>query len=168
MPDELLDLVDEHDHVVGTVMKSVAHAEGKRIRIIHVFIFNSKGEMAVQLRSQSVRFKPSHWVTAGSGHVGAGESYEAAGQRELREEMGITTPLTFEGTELYRDDEGDEEYLGVMRGTYDGEFTAHPEDVERFEYFSMAQLKEMVERQEKLHPEFLFLLKKRFGVSDIF
>lgn len=165
MPDELLDLVDEHDTVVGTVMKSVAHAEGKRIRIIHVFIFDSQGRMAVQLRSTTVRFAPSHWVTAGSGHVASGETYEHAGTRELQEELGVTTPLTFEGTELYRDDDGDEEFLGVMRGTYDGEFTVHPYDVERVACFTMDELQSMINRGEKIHPEFLFLLKKRFGLK---
>lgn len=165
MSDELLDLVDEYDVVVGTVMKSVAHAEGKRIRIIHVFIFNAAGEMAVQLRSQSVRFAPGHWVTAGSGHVQAGESYEAAGARELHEELGINVPLKFEGTERYVDSDGDEEYLGVMRGEYDGDFTAHPEDVDRVQWFTLTELQNMITRGDKLHPEFLFLLRKRFGLQ---
>ncbi len=146
-------------------MKHVAHAEGKRIRIVHVFIFNAKGEMAVQLRSQNVNFLPGYWVTAGSGHVASGETYEQAGIRETQEEIGINVTLMFEGTELYRNDLGHEEFLGVMRGEYDGAFTVHPQDVEKIEYFSMDQLQEMVTRNEKLHPEFIFLLKQRFGIQ---
>lgn len=165
MADELLDLVNEKDEAIGTVMKQVAHAEGKRIRIIHVFIFDSQGRMAVQLRGPNVRFKPGYWVTAGSGHVKAGESYQTAGARELREEMGIEVPLTFEGAIGYRDELGHEEFLGVMRGTYDGAFTVHPDDVERIEYFSMEKIQDMVRKNDKLHPEFLFLLQQKFGMS---
>lgn len=165
MADELLDLVDEEDRVIGTVMKSVAHAEGKRIRIVHVFIFDDQGRMAVQLRSMSVRFAPGHWVTAGSGHVASGETYEQAGVRELHEELGIKVPLTFEGTELYRDEDGKEEYLGVMRGDYSGEFAIHPDDVERVAWFTIDEVQEMITRGEKIHPEFLFLLRQRLGLG---
>ncbi len=165
MKDELLDLVDENDQVIGTVMKSVAHAENKRIRIIHVFIFDTQGRMAVQLRSESVNFAPGHWVTAGSGHVAAGETYEQAGARELQEELGISVPLTFEGTERYQYVDGTEEFLGVMRGQYDGEFVVHPEDVARVAWFTMDDLQNMIRRGEKIHPEFLFLLIKRFGLT---
>lgn len=163
MPDELLDLVDEHDRVIGTLMKSEAHAPGKIIRISHVILFNAKGEMALQLRSKNVRFAPGHWVTTGSGHVGSGETYQQAGARELQEEVGVTVPLTFEGTEFYTDDfNHTHEWLGVLHGTYGGNFTVDPEAVERVGWFSLDAIKKMIADGEKIHPELLFLLQKRY------
>ncbi len=164
MSDEMVDVVDEFDIVVGLSEKHEAHALGKRIRIVHVFIFDKQGRMLVQLRSGSVRFCPHHWVTAGSGHVQSGETYAQAGDRELQEEMGIQTPLTFEGTERYRDELSHEEFLGILRGTFDGEIRIHPEDVERSAFFTLDELREMILRGEKMHPEFLFLLRQRFGL----
>ncbi len=165
MKDELIDIVNEKDEVVGTSLKHDAHAQGKRLRISHVFIFNSKGELALQLRSTTVSFKPGHWVTTGSGHIGAGETYLDAGIRELREEAGIDVPLTFEGTEFYKADNGAEEFLGIMRGTYDGNFICDADDVAEIRWCLMEEVQRMVTRGEPFHPEFLFLLRKRFGIS---
>lgn len=60
-------------------------------------VFIQVGQMALQLRSQSVSFCPNHWVTAGSGHVQAGESYTEAGARELFEEIGIQPSFNLQG-----------------------------------------------------------------------
>lgn len=165
MRDELVDIVNDQDEVTGTVLKSVAHAEGIMIRIIHVFVVNPQGEMAMQLRSRKVSYKPGHWVTAGSGHVQAGEAYDAAGYRELQEELGIAIPLKFAGTDLYTDPRGFRERLGVMSGTYHGKFVVDPDVVEDVQWFSLATIQQMVNAGGMFHPEFLFLLKKRFGIT---
>ncbi len=167
MRDELVDIVNGKDEVVGTAMKKAAYADKKTIRIGHAFIFNAEGDMALQLRSRNVSFCPGHWVTAGSGHVLAGESYLQAGRRELREELGISVPLTFEGAEHYVQPDGMEKFLGVLRGTYDGVFSMHPDDVDDVKWFSMNEIQNMVARGERFHPEFLFLLTKRFGIREI-
>lgn len=41
-PEELLDLVDEHDNVIGTASREKIYAEGLRnYRVVHAFIVNS-------------------------------------------------------------------------------------------------------------------------------
>ena len=50
--DELLDLVNEKDVVIGTVLKSEAHKDPTKIhRQVDLVIFNDKGEVLLQQRS---------------------------------------------------------------------------------------------------------------------
>lgn len=53
MDDELLDLVDDHDVVVGGVWKSKAHQDPTLIhREVAVIVFSNKKEVLLQQRSQ--------------------------------------------------------------------------------------------------------------------
>lgn len=88
--DELLDLVDDHDNVIGAVMRSEALAKKLRhFRVINAFIKNSKGELWIPRRSASKRAFPLCLEMSVGGHVGAGEPYDLAFQRETEEETGI-------------------------------------------------------------------------------
>ena len=164
MHDELIDIVNEKDEVIGTTTRKDAYVNLSMIRIVHVFIFNANGEMALQIRSKDLSFCPGHYVTAGSGHVLSSETYQQAGKRELKEELDIDVPLMFEGSERYQQPNGMKKILGVLRGNYDGLLVPHEADVEGARWCSMEELQHMVYRAEPFHPEFLLLLKKRFGI----
>ena len=50
--DELLDLVNEKDEVIGEVWKSVAHKDPTKIhREVAIVVFNNKSEVLLQQRS---------------------------------------------------------------------------------------------------------------------
>mgnify|MGYP000916684160 CR=1 FL=1 len=82
---ELVDVVDSNDVAIGKKTKEEAHAHGLPHRASCVFVFY-KGKLLVQRRSLE---KNGDLDPSASGHVGAGESYEAAAERELFEELGI-------------------------------------------------------------------------------
>jgi len=93
MTDELIDLVNGKDEVTGEAMKSHAHTNGLIHRLAVVYVFYN-GELLVQKRSPQKNGLLDHSV---GGHVGKGESYEIAAQREMQEELGLKTPLSFVG-----------------------------------------------------------------------
>ena len=93
MPEELFDVVDEHDRVVGQAPRSVVHAQKLPHRAVHVFVFNSRGELLLQKRSALKDEYPLCYTSSASGHLGAGETYESAAPRELEEELGLTGRL---------------------------------------------------------------------------
>jgi len=95
--DELLDLVDENDNVIGTIWKSEAHQNPKLIhREIAVAVFNTIGENLIQRRSLNKTYDPGMWQIASAGHVMAGENPESAAKREVFEELGINIkPIYF-------------------------------------------------------------------------
>ncbi len=91
MADELVDVCDEDDNLLpSTIMKSLAHKKGVWHRAAHIWIYNSNGEILLQLRSKSKSVFPCLWDISAAGHVGAGEEPITAGIRELNEELGIT------------------------------------------------------------------------------
>ena len=88
-PDELFDIVDEEDQVVGQERREVVHHTQLKHRAVHVLVVNGKREILLQQRSWAKDLEPGKWGTSAAGHVDAGEGYEAAARRELGEELGI-------------------------------------------------------------------------------
>ena len=95
---EWLDIVDKDDVVIGRATRDQIHAENHFHRSAHIVVFNSKGDVFVQLRSKLKDNSPGLWDTSAAGHVDSGEDYIDCAVRELAEELGIaSTPesLTF-------------------------------------------------------------------------
>ena len=86
--DELFDVVDERDQVIGQERRSVVHEKKLLHRAVHVFILNKRGEVFLQKRSRLKDAHPGVWGSSVSGHLDAGESYESCALRELGEEAG--------------------------------------------------------------------------------
>lgn len=85
--DELLDIVDEHDQVIKTVLRSQARDEKYR-RIVLAFLRFQDGSMCFLRRTAHKEVYPSRLAIVG-GCVQAGESYEDAFKREVMEEVSI-------------------------------------------------------------------------------
>ncbi|WP_233246055.1 NUDIX hydrolase [Coraliomargarita sinensis] len=91
--EELFDVVDEQDRVLRSEARSVVHRDGLLHRAVHIFVFNSSGELYLQRRSMNKDSAPGKWVSSCSGHVDSGENYDAAARRELGEEIGLYDPI---------------------------------------------------------------------------
>jgi isopentenyl-diphosphate delta-isomerase type 1 len=87
---EVLDVIDEHDEVVGRAPRSECHRKMLRHRAIQVFVFDEQGNIFVQRRSKSKDSYPGMLEASCAGHVQSGEAYRQAAARELAEELGIT------------------------------------------------------------------------------
>ncbi len=92
MSEEWFDVVDEHDVVVGRNTRGEVHRLGLRHRAVHVLVFNRQGEVFLQKRSMRKDCWPGVWDSSASGHLDAGEEYDACAERELREEIGLELP----------------------------------------------------------------------------
>ena len=87
--DELFDVVDDQDRVVRQAPRRDVHAHGWLHRAVHVLVFNRAGEVFLQKRSMAKDMSPGLWDSSCSGHLDAGEDYDAAAWRELQEEIGL-------------------------------------------------------------------------------
>lgn len=163
---EFIDIVDNKDQVIGKATYADIYRQLLTHRIVHILIFNNKGEMAIQKRSKTKSFMPSAWSTAVGGHVRSGEKSEQAALREFREELGLEMPLMFFSKDPYEDmvyEKGLRKFLTTFRCDYNGPFLLNHEEVESRDFFSLNEIKTMIKRGEKFHPELLFLLKVHYA-----
>lgn len=140
--DELLDLVNENDEVVGTVYKSVAHKDPKLFhREITIFIFNHKGETLLQQRSSKKKVDPLKWEVACAGHIGAGEDPLECANRELEEELGIKSDLNFIGKVFEEDLKNTEsKFYWLYYGFYElNDFKLQEEEVEAVRWIKISE-----------------------------
>ncbi|MDW5330064.1 NUDIX hydrolase [Plantactinospora sp. KLBMP9567] len=96
--DEILDIVDERDRVVGQAPRGEAYARRLRHRAVFVLARDPSGRIFVHRRTAQKLVFPSRYDMFVGGVVGAGETYDEAARREAEEELGVTglpapTPL---------------------------------------------------------------------------
>jgi len=94
MTDEMFDVVDENDVVVRQLPRSQVHAQRLIHRATHIFVFRSDSRLLIHKRTDDKEEFPGVWTSSASGHVSAGEDYDAAAPRELFEELGLRAELT--------------------------------------------------------------------------
>ncbi|MEV4416796.1 NUDIX domain-containing protein [Catellatospora sp. NPDC049609] len=88
--DELLDIVDERDRVIGTAVRAEAYARRLRHRCVFVLARDGAGRVFVHRRTAGKLVFPSCYDMWVGGVVGAGESYDTAALREAEEELGVS------------------------------------------------------------------------------
>ena len=142
-PDELFDIVDEADRVVRQERRAVVHRGNLLHRAVHVWLFNGRGELLLQMRSASKDQYPSTWTSSASGHLDAGESYADAAPRELREELGVDVPLR-ELLKLPAAPETAYEFTTLFVGCFDGRPSPAADEVAGLRWWRPADLREAV------------------------
>ena len=101
MTDELVDIIDVSDHIIGQAMKSEAHAKGLLHRVVIAEIINQKREWMLILQAED-RQDPGQYVSPVGGHVRAGETGIDALRREVQEEVGIlVNEFEFVGKDIF-------------------------------------------------------------------
>ena len=135
--EEIFDVVDGRDRVVGREPRSRVHARGLKHRAVHVLVFDRHGRIFLQKRSEAKDTFPGMWDTSAAGHLESGEDYDGAAVREIEEELGFSPPRSPE--RLFKIDacaETSEEFVWVYRLDADGPFILNREEIERGGWFS--------------------------------
>lgn len=160
--DELVDVVDENDNYVKTIYRSKEKYGVDILRSAGIFAKNSNGQILLQLRSKTSPKYPLTWDLSGAGHVDSGESYEDCAKRELFEEVGIQIKnIKFLGKHPQTYDDGRKRISACYIGyTNSNNFSIDIIEVAEAKWFSIDEIKKMIENNEKFHPECKFLLER--------
>ncbi len=162
MTDEIFDIVDENDRVIGRRLRRDVHRDGDKHRAIHVLVFNSRGDVFLQKRSMSKDTCPGAWDSSASGHLDCGEDYDACAIREVREEIGLV--LQSAPQRLFKIDAREEtgwEFVWVYRCESEGPFVLHPEEIERGGWFTPAEVTQWMAKRPQDFASGLILIWKR-------
>lgn len=155
MREEIFDVVNERDEVVGRNTRQEVHRLGLLHRAVHILVFNKAGEIFLQKRSQTKDRHPGAWDSSSSGHVDSGETYDQCAVRELMEEIGLQHPSPARLFKLAASERTDQEHVWVYKCNSEGPFTLHPHEIERGEWYAARAVdKWLDDRPEDFAPAF--------------
>lgn len=118
---EVFPLVDEQGQVIGSATRGECHSGSFLLHpVVHLHVFNSKGEVYLQKRPEWKDIQPGKWDTSVGGHIDYGETPEEALTREVREELGITDFVPERVGQYVFESRREREYVYVHKAVYDG------------------------------------------------
>jgi isopentenyl-diphosphate delta-isomerase len=122
MKEEPVEILDEQAKKTGQiVLKSDAHKNSFRHGGAHIWIYNSKGEVLLQLRHPTKVIRPNVWDVSVAGHITAGDTPEETATREAKEELNLNVSpndFTFLGIKKVDEQMPDGSYHRVFNWTY--------------------------------------------------
>jgi isopentenyl-diphosphate Delta-isomerase len=162
MNEEIFDVVNERDEVVGQNTRREVHRLGLRHRAVHVLVFNARGQVFLQKRSMRKDKSPGVWDSSASGHVDSGEHYDATAVRELCEEIGLVLAQTPELLfKIAACTETDQEFVWVYRCESEGPFQLNADEIERGDWFAADEVDCWIsESPQDFAPAFIFIWSK--------
>ena len=165
--DELMDVVDEKDRVIGQAWRSDLYAARScQFRVINAMVENARGELWIPRRTATKKMFPLCLDASVGGHVRSGEGYQAAFFRETREEinldlhkahwqeLGTLTPYTH----------GTSAFMRVYQIFLDASPVFNPEDFISCAWISPQALLETLQNGQPAKDDLPIILKAFYGV----
>ena len=158
MPDDLVDLIDPvfFSPTGKTILKSLARKKGLMYSVIHLWIYNSKGEVLLQHRCKEKKLYPNMWDISVAGAVDAGETPTQAVIREAKEEIGLVIlkdklneAFVFNENYVFNKNEINE-HAHVFLFEYNGSissFKLQKEEVDSVKFFSQKEIKDILSEE---------------------
>lgn len=171
--DELQDVVNSRDEVVGVLPRGVIWDNGleNNVRVVNIFVLNTDGKVFLPIRSMNKRYLPGGYDFSCGENVKSGENYFDAAVRGLKEELGIDSSdfvekgsfepnkergiFCFGKVYLYKSKIGEEKVMVNM-----DEFAA-------YEWRGVEEIREMVKKMpEKFKRDYKAIFELAFGNKD--
>lgn len=151
-------LIKEDGTIIGTAKKATVHTGDTPLhKGFSVFLFNERGELLLQQRSDKKITWPLVWSNSCCGHPMQDESNIDAAKRRLLFELGIQSDQLYEILPHYRytaekDGVKENEWCPVIVGFYDGKVTPNPDEVASFEWKPWNEFLREIEGQSDYSP----------------
>jgi len=151
---EQLDYFNKWGFLKGRNERSIIHNNGWWHKGVHVWLFNSNGELFLKKRTEEAEFFPLYWEDAGE-HLKPDESFEEGAKRGLKEELGVSgvrLKKVAEAQMCYP--ENNCEIIELWECVFDGEVKVNREEGENGRFFPLSEIQGMIKEREKITPWF--------------
>ena len=88
MEEELVDIVDRNNKVIGSAPRKGIHKTDLLHRSVHIFLIDLQEKIWLEKRAENTDTFPGYFNSSAAGHVSKGESYLEGAKREAEEELG--------------------------------------------------------------------------------
>ena len=142
---ERFPVVDEQGCVVGSATRGECHNGSRLLHpVVHLHVFDSKGNVYLQKRPQWKDIQPGKWDTAVGGHIDYGETPEAALQREVFEELGISDFSPEYMDKYVFESLRERELVYVHRTTYDRTIRPSVDELAGGRFWTMKEIRDAI------------------------
>lgn len=142
--EEFLEVVNHKGEVINILPRTTIHGNPSLIhRVVHVLVFNSRGELLLQKRSMNKDVAPGRWDTSVGGHLNPGEDPLSGARREMKEELGIVVEepkflYTYIHTNSY-----ETELVYTYTCLYEGSLICfNPVEIDEIKFWSVEEINE--------------------------
>jgi isopentenyldiphosphate isomerase len=158
MTEEMIDIVNEKDEVVGVVPRTELSRKNQRFRAVRILVSDKAGNLLVQKRSKNKDIYPEMWEIGVAGTVASGENYETAASRELKEEVGLKEKIYFR-FELKLNPSQERAFYRVYACNCNGKIRLQKEEVDEARFLSHDDVKKMISKEKFTPPSILAFTK---------
>lgn len=141
--EEYLEIINEEGEIIGLAPRSEVHGNPNLMhRVVHVLVFNKKGDILLQKRSMNKDVAPGKWDTSVGGHVNPGEDLLSSAMREMDEELGIKGKelkylYSYVHTNPY-----ETEHVTTFGVIHEGEVSFNREEIDEVRFWSIDEIKD--------------------------
>lgn len=140
--------------------------EGEYHLVVHICVFNGRGQLLLQQRQKDKEGYPNLWDVSAAGSALAGENSAAAASRELREELGLVHDFIkerpFWTTHFER---GFDDWYFIRMEADISDLRLQPEEVQDARWADLAEIERMLDSGEMV-PYYRDLVRLWFVMKD--
>ena len=164
---EWFPVVDESGNEIARAPRHQCHDGKSKLLhpVIHIHIFNEKGELFLQKRAMTKDILPGKWDTSVGGHIGPGESVEEALKREAEEELGIKIDpdKLIDISRYVFESDIEKEYVFSFIYKYNGEVVFQESEIDEIKYYKKDEIYNLIKSKyatPNFEKEFNLLIEK--------
>lgn len=170
---ELHDLYDIHGQKTGaSLMRGTPLPPNMFRGVVHICLFNNKGQMLIQKRVDDKDLWPSVWDVTAGGSMIAGENSQQSAQRELFEELGVEHNFSSERPYVtVHFEKGFDDYYLIKKEVDENTLTFQASEVSTAKWATCQEIKQMIDNKtfipyKKSLIEFLFDCLNKRGIDN--
>ncbi len=167
---ELWDVYDMNRDKTGkTMLRGEPFEDNAYHLVVHVCVFNAKGEMLIQQRQSFKEGWPNKWDITAGGSATKGDTSQTAAERELFEEIGLKIDLhNIRPHMAINFNHGFHDIYLIEKEVDLKKLVLQPEEVQKVKWASKEEILFMIENREFVpyYPSailLLFDLRKKYG-----
>lgn len=163
---ELWDVYDVNRAKTGaTAVRGEGLPEGGYHIVVHICVFNDKGEMLIQQRQPFKKGFPDLWDVSAGGSALAGETSAQAAVRETREEIGLDIDLTGVRAKFSMSfDKGFDDWYVVTKNADVAALALQPEEVQAARWAGRGEILALI-REGKFIPYYESFINMIFDTN---